>query len=84
MELEREAQRHTRRSMLTGALRGAALGVLAGVGSFAVAKRRRLKAEGKCISDGVCSNCAVLTQCGLPAALRAKESVQRGDYGRAK
>jgi hypothetical protein len=84
MELECMAQGRTRRSVLTGALRAVALGALVAIGGFTVAKRRRLRAEGKCINDGICRDCAVLVQCGLPAALLAKQSTQRGENDRAR
>ena len=84
MESESKTAEQTRRSMLTGALRGAALAALAVVGGFTVVKRRRLIADGKCINDEICHSCTILAECGLPAALAAKQSTQRGDNGSTK
>ena len=84
MEFERIARRQSRRSVLAGALRGAALGVLAAAGGWAVAKRRRLIAEGTCINEKLCCHCAVLAQCGLPEALAAKRFAKRGDNDRTQ
>ena len=84
MESERTQDRRDRRAFLAGALRVVALGAFAVGGALAVAKRRRLIAEGKCVSDGLCDRCGVLAECGLPAALAAKDSAQRGDNGQAK
>lgn len=81
MESAHRQSERTRRSVLIGALRGIALGALAAAGGLAVAKRRRLVAEGKCINERMCGSCAILARCGLPAALTAKESTQRGTNG---
>lgn len=84
MEPKRMAPEQSRRSVLAGGLRTVALAGLAATGALTMAKRRRLIAEGVCISDGVCNRCAALAQCGLPAALATKDSIQRGNHGRAK
>ena len=84
MDSERTTRKQNRRSVLTGALRYVALGTLAAVGGLAVAKRRRLVAEGTCINEGLCRGCAILAQCSLPEAVVVKQSTERGDHGRAK
>ncbi len=84
MDAGHREPKQTRRSVLTGALRGVALGAMAVAGGLTIVKRRRLVAEGKCINDRVCQSCAILAECGLPAALTAKASIQRGDNGRAR
>ncbi len=67
----------SRRRIFAGALRYAALGVLAAGGFFVGVKRRRLLRQGKCINGGPgqlgCRGCGVLQQCGLPRALSAKK-----------
>ena len=60
------------------------MGCLVGAGGLAVAKRRRLVREGKCINDGLCAGCAVYGACELPAALDTKRSLERGDHGPAQ
>ena len=71
-----------RRDVFAGALRYAALGVLAAGGAFAGLKRRRLLRQGKCINGGPgqsgCRGCGVLQQCGLPQALSAKKVLEGG------
>ena len=76
---ESAKNRHTRRRFFAGALRNASLALL-GVGSgAAVVKRRRLLREGKCINQGICSQCAVFDECGLPRALSVKQALKRSD-----
>lgn len=74
----------SRRTMLAGVLRCTALGAMAAAGGAAGVKRQRLVAEGKCINDWICGSCAILAECGLPAALTVKQSGSRGDHDRAE
>jgi hypothetical protein len=72
----------SRRDVLLGTLRYAALVVLAAAGISAFIKRRRLVSEGKCINDGSCGECRILDRCGLPAALSARRnSAGKGNDG---
>lgn len=73
-----------RREFFAGVLRYGTLACLASAGGLAVVKRQRLVREGKCINDGLCLGCAIYTGCDLPAALKAKESPEGGDYGPTK
>ena len=63
----------SRRDLLAGGLRFAALGALASAGTAAIIKRQILVKDGKCISDGICRGCEVLDACPLPQALSAKK-----------
>ena len=72
----------SRRMVFAAALRYAALGLLGAAGGSALAKRRRLLREGRCMSDGVCRGCVVFERCGLPQALSAKEVLARQNDGR--
>jgi hypothetical protein len=70
-----------RRSLFIRGLRQGALALLAAGGGAVWAKRRRLVREGKCVSQGVCSGCSVLSQCGLPRALSMKQhQARRGQH----
>lgn len=69
-------QKQSRRQLFRGFLRYTTLGLLgAASGAFAW-KRRRLLREGKCISKGICRGCEAFEQCGLPAALSAKQVLE--------
>jgi hypothetical protein len=70
---------HARRRFLRGALRNVSLMLLGVVGGVALAKRRRLVREGKCVNQGVCSGCDVLDECGLPRALSTKLATRNGN-----
>lgn len=72
----------SRRELLAGVLRYAALGFLAAAAAV-LANRRRLVREGKCINRGICRGCRALESCGLPEALSAKSVLARvSDGGR--
>ena len=71
-----------RRQFLRGALRNVSLALLGAAGGVAIAKRRRLAREGKCLNQGVCSSCEVFDECGLPRALSAKLAMTRTSDGR--
>ena len=70
---ERPQQNHSRRELFAGALRYAALGLVAAGGGALFAKRRRLVQEGVCSNNRLCDGCAILQQCTLPVALSAKK-----------
>lgn len=74
----------SRRDVLTGFLRYGTLGCLGLAGAGVVAKRQRLIREGKCVNHGLCGDCAVLKDCGLPPALVAKESGRKDTHGRSR
>ena len=65
----------SRREMLLGGLRYAALTAI-GAGCVTVGfKRRRLLREGKCLNNGVCPQCDVLSECGLTQARSVREAI---------
>ncbi|MCF7972690.1 MAG: hypothetical protein K9N55_02630 [Phycisphaerae bacterium] len=70
-------KKQTRRSLFIRGLRQGTLVLLTAGGGAVWAKRRRLVREGKCVAQGVCSGCAVLSQCGLPRALSMKKHQER-------
>ena len=61
-----------RRQLLVSGVRAGLLALLGFAGAGAVAKRRRLVKEGKCINRSLCCDCKVFDDCRLPAALSAK------------
>jgi hypothetical protein len=63
---------HARRQFITRVLRNASLALLAIGGGGVVVKRRKLLREGKCINRGMCRDCAVFEDCGLPRALSTR------------
>ena len=69
----------SRRHLLAGIARYAALGTLGAIGGAVFAKRRRLVQDGICINSGICSGCGIFEQCGLPQALSAKQLLTRMD-----
>jgi hypothetical protein len=68
----------TRREFLRDGVRYAALGALAvvsaRVGRHALPSWR----DPRCTGAGLCGGCAVFAQCGLPAALSARQSNNPG------
>ena len=73
-----------RREFFAGVLRYGTLACLAGAGGLAVVKRQRIVREGRCVNDGLCLGCAVYSGCDLPAALEARQSLERGDHDSTK
>ena len=69
----------SRRHLLAGIARYAALGTLGAIGGGVFAKRRKLMQEGVCINSGICKGCGIFEQCGLPQALSAKQLLTRMD-----
>jgi len=69
----------SRRHLLAGIARYAALGTLGAIGGGVFAKRRRLIQDGICINSGICSGCGIVEQCDLPQALSAKQLLTRMD-----
>jgi len=59
-------QVQSRRALFVGVFRYATLGLLGAAGGWGFAKRRKLVAEGKCVSRGICRGCEVFEECGLP------------------
>jgi hypothetical protein len=72
---------HARRQFITRVLRGASLALLGIGGGAVVLKRRRLLREGKCLHSGVCRDCEVFADCGLPRALSTREALTRVRHG---
>jgi hypothetical protein len=73
---------HARRRFITGALRNASLAMLGLGGGAVVVKQRRLLREGKCINRGMCRECGVFADCGLPRALSTRSVLARIRHGR--
>lgn len=68
---------HARRRFITGALRNASLALFGLGGGGLVVKQRRLLREGKCIHRGMCRECGVFDDCGLPRALSTRSVLAR-------
>jgi hypothetical protein len=66
-----------RRRFIQQTLRNISLAVLGLAGGATVLKRRRLLREGKCLNLGICRNCAVFADCGLPRALSTRSVLAR-------
>jgi hypothetical protein len=73
--------KHTRRQLITRVLRNASLALLGIGGGAVVVKRRRLLREGKCINQGICRDCTVFDDCGLPRALSTRSVLARIRHG---
>jgi hypothetical protein len=71
----------TRRQFFSGVLRNTSLMFLGAGSGAAAVKRRRLLREGKCLNQGICSNCQVFKACGLPRALSVKLAMKRSRDG---
>jgi hypothetical protein len=76
-ELLRRASVPARRQFIRRALRSASLAALGLAGGALVVKRRRLLREGKCLNQGMCRDCEVFDDCGLPRALSARNVLAR-------
>ena len=74
----------SRRQMMAGVLRYAALGLVGYFAGSAIVKRRRLIKEGKCIERGICSGCKVYQDCRLPPALSKKQVLYRKNHADKK
>jgi len=72
----------SRRELFTGALRYAALGLMAATSAVLFAKRQRLIRNGQCINSGICAGCKVLKHCSLPQAASARETLVGVDNGK--
>ena len=72
----------SRREMLAGALRYAALGLMASVSAALFIKRRKLVQQGLCINNAICEGCDVLENCGLPPAVSARQILMGANNGK--
>jgi hypothetical protein len=72
----------SRREMLAGALRYAALGLMASTSAALFIKRRRLVQQGLCINSGICAGCEILENCGLPLAVSARQDLMGANNGK--
>ena len=54
-------------------------GVLGGLALLAwpLLRRGRASVRENCISDGICTRCGALRECGLPQALSAKQGLRQ-------
>ncbi len=71
----------TRRDMLSGGLRYAALTAIGAGGAAVGLKRRKLLREGKCLNNGVCPQCGIFSECGLPRARSVRGKRSEDLYG---
>ncbi len=70
-----ENNRLTRRDALLSCGRMVSAGLLAGLGSVLLFRKKNpAKGRQVCISKGVCIGCRVFDGCGLPPALSAKNA----------
>ena len=76
-------QFHSRREIFAGALRYAALGLMASASAMLFAKRQRLVRRGLCINSGICAGCEVLENCSLPLAVSARENLAGTENGKS-
>ncbi len=72
----------SRRELFAGALRYAALGLMAAGGAALFAKKQRLMRKGQCTNSGICAGCKALEQCNLPQALSARRTLAGVDNGK--
>ncbi len=80
-ELLRRASVPARRQFIRRVLRNVSLAVLSLAGGAVVVKRRRLLREGKCLNQGMCRDCEVFDECGLPRALSTRSVLARIPHG---
>lgn len=73
--MTREKQ-HSRRELLLGLGRGAALGAL-GALAVVLARRGRGAARQACVNRGFCRRCGVLDGCALPQATHARRAARK-------
>lgn len=71
-----------RRQFLRGGLRCVTGGLLALGAGAAVVKRQRLLREGQCLDRGICGQCRLIEDCGLPRALSVKQARRRNEHGK--
>ncbi|MBN1818408.1 MAG: hypothetical protein JW828_13690 [Sedimentisphaerales bacterium] len=71
----------SRRTLLAGTLRIAALGLISAGAAGAVVKRRRLLRDGKCLNRGICKDCGLFQECGLPRALSVRQAAKGTNHG---
>lgn len=43
---------------------------------------RPARRNDRCVSDGICSRCGAITDCGLPQALSAKQAIAVNNFER--
>ena len=68
-------QNSSRREFFRAAVRTVSLGAIATL-SAALMRRARPLTGQRCINRGLCNDCAVFAECGLPQALSAKLAKQ--------
>jgi len=71
----------TRRALMTGALRGAALAALGAVGVVLISRGgagRPIEAGQDCVNRGLCRGCGSIGGCGLPQATMARDMLKNG------
>ena len=71
---EREVKCNSRRKALATFIRWGACGLFACGGGYLLAKRSTFENRDKCIGNGFCDNCGLLSDCELPKAVSARQS----------
>jgi len=66
----------SRREFFRAAARYASLALVSAAAGLAA--RPRVPNGQQCVNRGICSSCAIFTDCGLPQALSAKQARQKG------
>ena len=71
--VEHNIKTRDRRKVIQAVLRYIALVFLVFAATGAIAKKRRLLKEGKCVNRGICAGCGSYRNCRLPQALSRKQ-----------
>jgi hypothetical protein len=72
----------SRRDFFAGALRYAALGLMAAGGLALFVKKQKFAGKGQCINNRICTDCKILENCSLPQAASARQILTGVDNGK--
>ena len=81
MNTDGHDKKTNRRRLFGDLARAGLLGLIGAGAALGIGKRSKLLREGVCISDGICSRCDDLDDCGLPQARSAKMFLREGVHG---